>query len=142
MTGFAKVFFTIGGLIILALIICVIYVFLFVGGFIYTGQKQMNTGKKYMDSLTDKDIQIWIHRTQKYLDEYDPNAYVIGAKPVPDDLKQLKILRIDELSNQVDYVWMGGLDHTEMDVRRQTDGSFQLIAMYNDESNRVIWPRP
>lgn len=94
-----------------------------------------------MDSLTEKDFQVWTKRTQKYLSEFDPKAYPIGAKPVPPELQQLKILRIDEETNYVGYVWMGGMDHTELYVERMTDGNFQFTAMYNDYSNKVIWPK-
>ncbi len=94
-----------------------------------------------MDSLTEKDIQVWVERTKKFLNEYDPKAYIIGAKPVPPELKQLKILRIDEDTNWVSYVWAGGLDHTELYIERMADGEFQFTARYNDESNRVIWPK-
>src|SRR5215469_5170403 len=71
--------------------------------------KQMETGRVYMDSLTDKDIQIWIQRTEKYLKEDSPGSYTIDAKPVPHDLKQLGIFRIDEGPNVVEYDWMGGM---------------------------------
>ena len=94
-----------------------------------------------MDSLTEKDFQVWTERTQKYLNEFDPQASTIDSKPVPPELQQLKVLRIDESSNFVGYVWMGGMDHTELYVERMADGSFRFTAMYNDESNKVIWPK-
>ena len=103
--------------------------------------QQMDAGQKYMDSLTEKDFQIWTERTQKFLSEFDPKAHLIGAKPVPPELQRLKILRIDEGTNYIGYVWMGGMDHTELYVERLTDGNFRFTAMYNDESNKVIWPR-
>ena len=106
-------------------------------------EKQMKTGQKYMSSLTfDKDIQIWIERTQKYLED-DPttNAIYWDDKPVPPELEQLKIVNINVLSNEVDYVWVGGMDHTILYVERMTNGSFQLTAEYNNYSNRVIWPK-
>ena len=108
---------------------------------LYGWSKQMDAGKKYMNSLTEKDFQIWSERTQKYLSEFDPKADQIGAKPVPPELQQLKILRIDESTNYVGYVWMGGMDHTELYVERMSDGNFQFTAKYNDYSNKVIWPK-
>lgn len=118
------------------------YAYIFpIACFIYRGHVQMNAGAKYMDSLTEKDFQVWIDRTGKYLAEYDPKAYPIGAKPVPAELEQLKIIRIDESTNWVGYVWMGGFDHTALLVKRLADGSFQFTARYNDKSNRVIWPK-
>jgi len=104
-------------------------------------RQQMLAGQKYMDSLTEKDFQVWADRTQKYLSEFDPKADTIDSKPVPPNLKQLKIVRIDEDSNWVSYVWMGGMDHTELLVEKLANGSFQFTARYDDESNRVIWPK-
>ena len=93
-----------------------------------------------MDSLTEKDIQVWVDRTKKYLAEYDPAAYTIGSKPVPPELKQLRILRIDEESNLVCYVWAGLEAHTELDVKQMADGNFQFTEWYGGVS-RVIWPK-
>jgi hypothetical protein len=103
--------------------------------------QQMDAGRKYMDSLTEKDFLVWTERTQKYLSEFDPKSDPIGAKLVPIELQKLKIVRIDEGSNYVGYVWMGGMDHTELFVEQMPDGKFQFTATYNDESNRVIWPK-
>jgi hypothetical protein len=50
-------------------------------------------------------------------------------------------VNINILSNEVDYVWVGGMDHTILYVERMTNGSFRLTAEYNNYSNRVIWPR-
>ena len=101
----------------------------------------MVTGARYMNSLTEKDLQVWAERTERYLAEYDPKVDRIGSKPIPAELKQLKIIRIDEGTNWVGYVWMGGLDHTALLVTRLEDGDFQFKACYNDKSNRVIWPK-
>jgi hypothetical protein len=103
--------------------------------------KQMSTGRKYMDSLTEKDFQAWTDRTKKYLDEYYPKAGRIGAKSVPPELKALGIIRIDETANMVEYMWMGGLDHTGLEVERLSDNTFQFYAGYNDKEGKIIWPR-
>jgi hypothetical protein len=103
--------------------------------------KQMKIGKKYMDSLTDKDIQVWIRRSENYLKQDNPKDFNTDVRPVPPDLKQLGIVMIDEDTNLIDYVWMGGMDHTDLYVERMADGSFQVTAEYNDYSNHVIWPR-
>jgi hypothetical protein len=137
-----KIGLTIFGVVILIVIIWFSLAFVFpIFGLFNSYHKQMSAGRKYMDSLTEKDIQVWINRTQKYLDEFDSKADVINSKPVPPELEQLKILRIDEESNSVGYVWAGGLDHTELFVERRLDGNFQLTAVYNDFSNKVIWPK-
>jgi hypothetical protein len=106
----------------------------------------MAAGRMYMDSLTEKDIPVWIDRTEKLLSEYQPGigpmgVYGSGAKPIPSDLSKLKIMRIDITENEVSYVWMGGLDHTELEVHRIKDGSFKFVALYNDAKSKVIWPK-
>jgi hypothetical protein len=114
--------------------------------FFYIGGSQYLAGRKYMDSLTEADIQTWIDRTKVYLTEYDPtragfsgNGYGIGyAKPVPADLERIKILRIDILQDSVKYVWLGGLDHTWLVVTRLSNTNFKVVARYSDEHSRVI----
>lgn len=102
-------------------------------------KKQMNAAKKYMDSLTDKDIQSWIHRTQTILKEDDPKDFTTRDAPL--DLQQLGITGIREQSNEVDYVWFGGMDDTALDLELMSNGDFQVFAVYSPYSNRMIWPK-
>ncbi len=102
-------------------------------------KKQMNAAKKYMDSLTDKDIQGWIHRTQIILKEDDPKDCT--TKVAPSELQQLGITGIREQSNEVDYVWFGGMDDTALDLELMSNGDFQVFAVYTPYSNRIIWPK-
>jgi len=101
--------------------------------------KHMEIGQKYMDSLADKDIQVWIQRSQKYLEEDKPTDFV--TKDAPPDLQKLDIVGIEEETNWIDYVLVGGMDRTDLSVERMTNGSFQVTAFYNIYSNRVIWPK-
>lgn len=104
-------------------------------------RKQMNAAKKYMDSLTDKDIQNWIQRSQPYFKE-NPTNFELGLAPVPPDLQKLGITGIEVWdSNEVDYEWLGGMDHTALDVVRMTNEVFQVFAVYTPYSNRMIWPK-
>jgi len=105
-------------------------------------------GRVYMDSLTENDIPVWIERTEKLLSEHEPDTHLIGiygsgshSKPIPPDLSELKIMRIDISGNIISYVWMGGLDHAELEIHRLEDGSFQFVAQYNDAQSKVIWPK-
>lgn len=114
-------------------------------GMISAMRAQMRVGEVYMDSLTEKDVQKWIERTSALLSKYKPGTDSIGTygsrdKPIPPDLMELKIIRIDVDENRVSYVWLGGLDHTELVVQRMSDGSFTFTAHYNDISSRKIWP--
>ena len=117
-----------------------------IGYLFYTMASQMRAGQSYMNSITEKDIPIWTDRTKMYLKEYDPNSKIIGVygipdKPVPEELKKLKILRIDISQDSVTYVWVGGFDHTYLHVQRTEQGDFRFIAIYNDYSSKVIWPK-
>src|SRR5262249_14708122 len=107
---------------------------------------QMAVGAKYMKSLKDSDIPPWIERSKQLLSEWTPDlrpigAYGLGGKAVQTDLQKLGIIRIDILQDQVRYVWMGGMDHTELEVDRLGDGTFRFIAHYNDDRSEVIWPQ-
>jgi hypothetical protein len=105
-------------------------------------RQQMLAGQKYMDSLTEKDFQVWTARTQKYLSNFNPTNWALVEEAVPSGLKELKIVSVYcENSNSVDYVWMGGFDHTMLHVELLTNGQFEFNAIYNDQSNRVIWPK-
>jgi hypothetical protein len=109
-------------------------------GLFYPTMRQMHAGRKYMDSLTDVEIQKWIDRSKDYLAHADPNDCPIGARPVPSDLKALKILRIDLHTNSVVYVWCGGFDHTYLTVNERDD-SYEVIAGYDDQHSKVVWPK-
>jgi hypothetical protein len=107
---------------------------------------QMAVGAKYMKSLKDSDIPPWIERSKLLLSEWTPELSPIGAygldgKAVPTDLQKIGIIRIDILQDQVRYVWMGGMDHTELEVDRLGDGTFRFIAHYNDDKSEIIWPQ-
>jgi hypothetical protein len=117
-----------------------IVVFLFASGIGDFGasRKQMDAAKKYMDSLTDKDIQAWIQRAKKELKQDNPNGFT--NRDVPPDLRLLGISGIEQQSNEVDYVWFGGTDNTALDFLQISNGDFQVFAVYTPYSNRMIWP--
>ena len=102
-------------------------------------QKEMNDAKKYMDSLTDKDIQVWIQRTETILREDAPVEFT--NRDAPPDLQHLGIAGIEKIKDEVDYVWFGGMDNTALAVERMSNGNFQVIAVYTPYSNRMIWPK-
>jgi hypothetical protein len=101
---------------------------------------QMDAGRVYVDSLTEKDIPVWIERTEKLLSEH-PASVSVGTKAIPPDLLKLKIIKVNVGVNVVCYAWMGGLDHTELQIHRLETGSFQFVAQYNDGRSKVIWPK-
>ena len=143
MTRSTKIGLTILSLVILISWLLIFFIFIFpIVKSVREGRRQMMAGQKYMDSLTEKDFQIWTERTQKYLSNLGPTNWIFEEEAIPSDLKELKILGVYcESSNSVDYVWMGGFEHTSLNVERLANGQFQFTAVYNDESNRVIWPR-
>jgi hypothetical protein len=134
-------------LLVAALILCYVgYFALPIGCLFYSMHSQMRTGQRYLDSITEKDIPAWIERTEKYLKEYDPNSTTVGVygtkdRPIPNELRALKILRIDISQDSVYYVWLGGLDHTYLEVQKNNHGDFKFIGNYNDYSSKVIWPK-
>jgi len=119
----------------------VLFVVVFFGAYLDIGasRKQMNGAKKYMDSLTDKDIQAWIQRTQTILKNDAPVEFT--NRDVPPDLRQLGIRGIEENADEVDYVWFGGMDNTALAVERLSNGNFQVVAVYTPYSKKIIWPK-
>src|SRR5580698_405840 len=111
----------------------------------YDDEKQMAAGKKYMDSLSDKDIQAWIQRTQKYLTEYpSTNFYIdvdMDTNSFPTDLQKLGMKAIHVLPGEVDYLWLAGVDGTGPAVSQESNGDYQVTAVYTPYSDRMIWPR-
>jgi hypothetical protein len=92
-----KVIIAICGLVILSVIV-------FARVFdIGASKEQMDAAKKYMDSLTDKDIQAWIQRSQKYFAQ-SPTNFELGLTPVSPDLQKLGITGIEVYADEVDYV--------------------------------------
>ena len=105
---------------------------------------QMRAGKRCMDSLSEADRGEWIDRTVALLDAHpvtnDHDSVWIHGPDVPEDLRELKIRRVDVLQDRVRYVWVGGLDHTLLSIRRTPEGPFRFYAQYNDEHGRELWP--
>ena len=103
---------------------------------------QQKKGCDYLDSITEKDIPVWIERTERYLEEYEPNEYGAGENPpVPEELEKLGIICIYREKNVIHYMWLGGLDHTYLSVEKNEDGEYIFTAGYNDYNSRVIWPK-
>jgi hypothetical protein len=141
MTKETKIGLTILGIIVLIPICYFAYMHFVMVGLFNSIDQSMAAGQIYMDSLTEKDIHIWEERTKKYLDEYVHGEADFYDKDVPLELRQLGILGVHKDTNWVSYIWVGGFDHTSLEVERMTDGHFQFTAEYSDESNKVIWPK-
>jgi hypothetical protein len=132
------------GLAILVILALPILYFLYgMAMWSYEDGKQMTTGRKYMDSLSDKDIQAWIQRTQKYLAEYPPTNFDVGldSNSIPPDLQKLGMRVIEVLPGEVDYLWLAGMDGTGLAVLQMSNRTFQVTAVYTPYSSRVIWPK-
>jgi hypothetical protein len=135
-----------GSTIVLTIVIfCITIFFWFIFPIVKqlrAGRGQMMAGQNYMNSLTEKDFQIWTGRTQRYLSNFNRTNWMIEIESIPMDLRELKILSIYvEGTNSVDYVWMGGFDHTMLHVDRLKNGQYVFTAIYSDQSNRLIWPK-
>jgi len=105
---------------------------------------QEHAGRQYMDSLSSNDIQAWMKRSEhlmagsKVTNTMD--VYGIAGKPVPDDLKKLKIIEVDILPDRVDYKWCGGMNDTALIIEQGNNGQLKVTAKYDDEHSRVLWP--
>jgi len=113
--------------------------------FVRSLHAQMKAGQMHMDSITESDIPVWTSRTETLLKNYGTQAaetHSLEAQSVPADLQKLGILRVDIYdSNTVGYLWLGGMDHTYLEIQRTDGSNFVFTAHYNDKTNRVIWPK-
>jgi len=112
---------------------------LFAWWFVHPVVVQTRAGRTYMNSLNEKDIQQWVDRSKLYLINYVPRAHPTNSVPIPPELKALKIVRIYVWKDTVWYLWVGGLDHTALEVKRLHDDAFEVTAIYSDEESKVIW---
>ena len=139
MTKRRKIALWVGGLLLLAIV--ALY-FSPPVQFVRGMMVQMKTGKAYMDSLTDKDIESWVARADYLLAEQTNGTERVTDIPVPDDLKKLKVLAIDVLPPDcVIFKWLGGFDHTGLIVRKGSNGEHTVTARYDDEHVRQLWPK-
>ena len=47
---------------------------------------------------------------------------------------------IDDEDGAVYFVWLGGMDHTVLWVKRGQDGEHSVTAQYNDYDMRPLYP--
>ncbi|HEY5345744.1 MAG TPA: hypothetical protein VIK62_05310 [Verrucomicrobiae bacterium] len=124
MTKSTKTVLKILGAIALIPICYLTYMSFLMVGLFHSIDTGITEGQKYMDSLTEKDIPIWSDRTQKYLNEFGKGEDDVYLKDIPPELRKLGILGIHKDTNWVSYVWVGGFEHTSLEVERMADGSF------------------
>lgn len=104
--------------------------------------RQMKAGKVYMNSLTEKDFHTWILRSESLLSQHSGTNDVsfLHDTNIPDELRVLRIKRIDILEDGIRYVWVGGFDHTCLSVYRLPEGGYRITAQYDDSHGRQLWP--
>lgn len=110
--------------------------------FVHYLGSQMEAGRIYMDSLNEKNIEAFTQRSEKLLASHTTYTS-IDDEFLPEDLTALKIIRVDVLPPETVYfVWAGGLDHTYLEVHKQSNGDYRVTAYYQDEEpSRQLWPK-
>ncbi len=143
-------------IILIILIMAVVSGFLFIVGpicfLIGHTEYQMRKVGNYFDSITEENVPVWIERTEKYLQQYDlnslndPNSWGVGinilyGEHVPTDLKELGIIEIYIQEDSVEYIWIGGFEHTSLEIKKDGKRGFIFTAKYNNFKSKVIWPK-
>jgi hypothetical protein len=73
---------------------------------------------------------------------YSAGTQILSTdKKMPEELKQIKLLGINIGKDYVTYVWLGGMERTDLEVKRTENGTFTITATYNEEESRVLWPK-
>lgn len=102
--------------------------------------RRMKAGKVYMNSLTEKAFRTWISRSESLLSQHSGTNDVSFLRDtnIPDELRVLRIKRIDILEDGIRYVWGGGFDHTCLSVYRLPEGGYRITAQYDDSHGRQL----
>lgn len=114
---------------------------IFMEAFLFSLNSQMHKGQQFMDPMNSSDFSWWESRTKEFLKEYDLQKdpmYWYEGSIIPKDLSDLGILRIDIYKDSICYVWAGGMDHTYLDVVRNSDGTFYFRGRYDEKSEKIL----
>jgi len=104
--------------------------------------------RAYMNGLSSNDIEQLIRRSEALLMQGQgvPNPedafreprilYSDGSSthpPIPNEFSEMRVLNIIVTANAVCYVWMGGMDHTNLLVKRDKTGNWTVDAYFSDD---------
>jgi len=108
--------------------------------FMHSMSSQMKAGQAVFNSLTPEKLKAWADRSERFWTitdkaDYGMGVYDTGRKPIPAELAALKIIRIDIGKDYIEYVWLGGMDHTYLLIEKEMNGDLHFYAQY-DESTR------
>lgn len=115
-------------------------------------RRRMDAGGRVLDGITPADLPIWIDRAEQLLADQAAETAAgqwmlnLDGADVPDDLRELGIQGITVMQaqgfelGQVSFVWVGGIDHTELRVQRRPEGGHRVTAQYNDYRSKTLWP--
>jgi hypothetical protein len=114
-----------------------------IGLLIFSMSAQMNAGQAVLKGLTPEKLKIWADRSQSFWAntskaDYGMGVYGIGKKPIPVELAALKIIRIDIEEDSIEYVWLGGMDHTYLYIEKERHGNLHFYAQYDDETRKDL----
>jgi hypothetical protein len=115
-----------------------------IGTLVKFSKQQMQIGRTYIDSIDEQKCYEWIERTRGLISKYGPAGSPIELvdSSLPDDLKAIGLVRVDIEEDGVRYVWMGGMDHTNLYVRKNNSNEFEIFANYDDAtSESKLWPK-
>lgn len=115
-----------------------------IGALVKASKRQMQIGRTYIDSLDEQKCYEWIERTKGLIAKYGPVGSPIKLvdSSLPEDLKAIGLVRVDIEENGIRYVWMGGMDHTNLYVRKNNSDEFEILANYDDATPEItLWPK-
>ena len=113
-------------------------------GFAYWSAK-MWQGKRYLRSLSQEEKLEWIRDADALLKVDSLRSKCIGAVKKNDSLflpkyKRLGVIRVDVCGDRVNFMWMGGFDHTGLYIRKDKLGAMRMTVGFNDYERQEIYP--
>ena len=129
-------------------ILAIIVIFLYLCYSIYTIftlDKGVKIGIKFMENLNDEDLLYWANDALELHSVDSLKSKGIGAiRKVKDEIddrySEHGIIRIDVNEHSVNYVWMGGFDHTSLHFEISNDSIESVTAVYNNYARQQFYP--
>ncbi len=105
--------------------------------------QQTEKGHLFLRSLTAQDVANWIQwayeQMIRYEQEHKEGHVYIDDDNLPKELKNLGLLRLYVSTDMVVLIWVGGMGNTSLNIRRESDGTFRVVAWFTDELSKELW---
>ena len=95
---------------------------------------QQGKGIDYMKSLSESEAKVVVQESLALMTSaVDADRPL--KPPIPQEWQSRGVIRIDVSNDTVSYIWLGGMEHTFLDVRLEENGDCKVMAHYDDDKS-------